>query len=261
MRVEGPPAPTGRPGWVRAKTPRQTRCEARGKPNARRMRATGRAMEKAKAFRPLDASVFPPKDPVDNFRKPVENLSKATRPAQPPNRYFQSIRGVIFRDAPYLAPRDGASRGETRRRGYRQVMNTMPPGERVREPRLSRKEMDFRQLPPTGSPPCLEGAKTRKGSHGRTQRAWGMPGPPKNTFVRLCAHFVSFARSNSGSPAGGSPPQIRQNPRNPRFPRHASHGHNRLWTPTHPNRPAPRLPKLFPKKASLSLSPFPHPPI
>ena len=57
----------------------------------------------------------PPQRLVDNFREPVENLSKVYRPRGLSNRSFQSIQGVVFRIAPYLASSPAAIRGETRR--------------------------------------------------------------------------------------------------------------------------------------------------
>lgn len=53
--------------------------------------------------------------PVDNFRETVDNLLNAYLPQGLSNRDFQSIRGVVFRDTPYLPSRHAASRGETRR--------------------------------------------------------------------------------------------------------------------------------------------------
>ena len=57
----------------------------------------------------------PPQRLVDNFREPVENLSKVYRPRGLSNRSFQSIQGVVFRIAPYLASSPAAIRGEPRR--------------------------------------------------------------------------------------------------------------------------------------------------
>ena len=66
-------------------------------------------------------------------------------------------------------------------------MNTMPPGERVREPRLSRKEMDFGRLSPTGSPLSSEGHKTPKGAHGRdTKRLGNARASQKHLCAPLC---------------------------------------------------------------------------
>ena len=76
---------------------------------------------------PRVSFAHPPVTP-DFQRRLVENLLKTARPRLPPEASFQSIQGVISRDAPYLAPRHAASPPVPHRATYQQPPLITPLG-------------------------------------------------------------------------------------------------------------------------------------
>lgn len=59
-----------------------------------------------------------PAKPFDNFSKSVENLLKTGEAKHTSNPSFQSMQGVVSRDAPYLSPRHAATHLAMRRGTY-----------------------------------------------------------------------------------------------------------------------------------------------